>query len=559
MAIRSLVVDDFPMNRMILHKYLSVLGTVHDADEGLSGVERFEQALRTGQAYDLVCLDINMPGINGFEVLSRMRDLEEEYSGAVTRKSTILMVSAHSGKEQIMLAIERSDGFIVKPITRDVLYAKLIALGFDVPAFKTVPIDLSRQPVVEGNKRSVETAGAQFVQNKAAAPVVDLSVDDDLFMDAAASVMQMDMTDSEEHLMPDDLPVLELCDGQLCFRTFHDAQAGAPEVTMQVIRGAWVACLGESLKACSVGEGLEVDKKGICLRALCSGQLVLERNVLKVESALTLGSGLLPSDIRFVGDIRVDGDLPGGQTIHAGKDVRIKGIMGNSCIISDGEVQVYRLHGAEKGEIRAAGNVKAEAVYNARIESEKDIHVEGECIGSNIFSLGRVDAGTITGGKCIAKACISVNRAGAAQDVTTILMAGIDYRVEEQLVELKANLRRAQDEVRRLEQLVGPRLSEIKAIEGISSYAGDRQRTFVEQLIEKRAEQAAFGQDIEDARRSMVVETTPSIDVAEVLFEGVVIQLGSARVVTAKTYHGGAHVHLDQVSGRILFEKRGQG
>ena len=77
-----------------------------------------------GALYDLICLDIMMPGMNGQEALKLIR---EEESKAKIKGSKVLMTTALDDSKNVMSAFkEQCDGYLVKPITTDKLKEKLL-------------------------------------------------------------------------------------------------------------------------------------------------------------------------------------------------------------------------------------------------------------------------------------------------------------------------------------------------------------------------------------------------------------------------------------------------
>ena len=75
---RVLVVEDDFISRRLLCRYLEPHGECDVAVNGNEALSAFKQALSSGQYYDLICLDIMMPGMDGQETLKRMRILERE-------------------------------------------------------------------------------------------------------------------------------------------------------------------------------------------------------------------------------------------------------------------------------------------------------------------------------------------------------------------------------------------------------------------------------------------------------------------------------------------------
>lgn len=115
--LRFLVVDDFSTMRRIVRNLLKESG-FSEADEAEDGVVAL-QKLRNSN-FDFVVTDINMPNMNGFELLGEMKKDEK------LKHIPVLMVTAEARKEDIVLAAQQgAAGYIVKPFTKATLEEKL--------------------------------------------------------------------------------------------------------------------------------------------------------------------------------------------------------------------------------------------------------------------------------------------------------------------------------------------------------------------------------------------------------------------------------------------------
>lgn len=115
---RLLVVDDNKINRMLLTRSLELQGHVVDtAENGKEGLEK----LRTG-AFDLVLLDIEMPEMDGFEVLAAcLKDVE-------LRQLPIIMTSAMDELDAVVKCVELgAEDYLTKPINPVLLRARVNA------------------------------------------------------------------------------------------------------------------------------------------------------------------------------------------------------------------------------------------------------------------------------------------------------------------------------------------------------------------------------------------------------------------------------------------------
>jgi two-component system chemotaxis response regulator CheY len=114
---RFLIVDDFSTMRRIVRNLLKEMG-YNNAEEAGDGAIAFSMLKAT--KYDLVVCDINMPNMNGFELLKSIR-ADESMKGL-----PVLMVTAEAKKEDIVAAAQGgASGYIVKPFTKAILEEKV--------------------------------------------------------------------------------------------------------------------------------------------------------------------------------------------------------------------------------------------------------------------------------------------------------------------------------------------------------------------------------------------------------------------------------------------------
>jgi two-component system chemotaxis response regulator CheY len=115
--LRFLVVDDFSTMRRIVRNLLKESGYA-EADEAEDGVIAL-QKLRASK-FDFVVSDINMPNMNGFQLLAEIKKDEK------LKHIPVLMVTAEARKEDIVLAAQQgASGYIVKPFTKAILEDKV--------------------------------------------------------------------------------------------------------------------------------------------------------------------------------------------------------------------------------------------------------------------------------------------------------------------------------------------------------------------------------------------------------------------------------------------------
>ncbi len=115
--LRFLIVDDFSTMRRIVRNLLKEIG-FSNADEAEDGVVALNM-LRASH-FDFVVSDINMPNMNGFELLDAVR------ADPALKTLPVLMVTAEAKKEDIVRAAQSgASGYIVKPFTKATLEEKV--------------------------------------------------------------------------------------------------------------------------------------------------------------------------------------------------------------------------------------------------------------------------------------------------------------------------------------------------------------------------------------------------------------------------------------------------
>ena len=115
--LRFLIVDDFSTMRRIVRNLLKESGYA-DADEAEDGVIAL-QKLRNS-SFDFVVSDINMPNMNGFQLLKAVR------ADNNLKHLPFLMITAEAKRENIIeAATAGASGYIVKPFTKATLEDKV--------------------------------------------------------------------------------------------------------------------------------------------------------------------------------------------------------------------------------------------------------------------------------------------------------------------------------------------------------------------------------------------------------------------------------------------------
>jgi two-component system, chemotaxis family, chemotaxis protein CheY len=118
--LKFLIVDDFSTMRRIVRGLLKEMGCAN-AEEAEDGAVALN--MLRAQKFDFVVSDINMPNMNGFELLKAVKADES------IKHIPVLMVTAEARKEDIVLAAQSgAAGYIVKPFTKATLEEKVLKI-----------------------------------------------------------------------------------------------------------------------------------------------------------------------------------------------------------------------------------------------------------------------------------------------------------------------------------------------------------------------------------------------------------------------------------------------
>ncbi len=91
---RILIAEDDRISRAFLQKFMVTYGEVEVAVDGMDAIDIYMDAIKEGKPFDLLCLDIMMPKVDGLKVLKVIRQLENQNDKASDKKIKIIMMTA---------------------------------------------------------------------------------------------------------------------------------------------------------------------------------------------------------------------------------------------------------------------------------------------------------------------------------------------------------------------------------------------------------------------------------------------------------------------------------
>ena len=111
--------DDF-VTRKFMVNFLSKYGECDVTVDGMEAVDAFMMALEDEEPYDLVCLDIMMPVMDGYQALVAIRKLEKEKNISEEKAVKVIMTTALNEERNVKMAFELGCTiYSGKPINQD--------------------------------------------------------------------------------------------------------------------------------------------------------------------------------------------------------------------------------------------------------------------------------------------------------------------------------------------------------------------------------------------------------------------------------------------------------
>jgi len=127
---RTLIVEDEFTSRIKLQRFLEPYSECEVVVNGKEGVEAFRLSFKEGFSYDLICLDIIMPEMDGQDTLRKIRDIEKENGVQCLDRVKIMMTTSLDDSENVMESFRSEcEAYLPKPFTKKELLNNLQFLG----------------------------------------------------------------------------------------------------------------------------------------------------------------------------------------------------------------------------------------------------------------------------------------------------------------------------------------------------------------------------------------------------------------------------------------------
>jgi two-component system, chemotaxis family, chemotaxis protein CheY len=126
---KCLIVDDEVFCREFVATLLRTTAECDQASSGKDALEKYNRALASGEPYDLMILDIMMPGMSGHDLAQAVRSIEKDQKPE--KRVSIVMLTALNSANDAMESFchAQSAAYLVKPVSKEGLFNVLSKLG----------------------------------------------------------------------------------------------------------------------------------------------------------------------------------------------------------------------------------------------------------------------------------------------------------------------------------------------------------------------------------------------------------------------------------------------
>lgn len=127
---RILLAEDDFIGRKLLQKFLSQYGECDIAVNGMEAIDAYLAANKQGVPYQLICLDIMMPVMDGLKVLKAIRDIERQKGVQEKDRVKIIITTALNDRKTVSESYDSGcEAYAWKPLDLEKFREVMVKLG----------------------------------------------------------------------------------------------------------------------------------------------------------------------------------------------------------------------------------------------------------------------------------------------------------------------------------------------------------------------------------------------------------------------------------------------
>lgn len=317
---------------------------------------------------------------------------------------------------------------------------------------------------------------------------------------------------------------------------------------------------GKKGRAVHVRAGRNVRQEGEMYFAARDGRIQYDRKTVSVDEVLVIRGdvGLKSGDIDHLGTVLIGGDIGPNSVVRATGDIEVDGTIEQADVEAGGNLAIRGgIMGRGKDKILVEGRIQTKFIIDSEVEAGQDILVDREIVQSSVKSMGSISIpnGRIVGGEAVARAGFLVGQVGSEALVPTVLTAGRDFRLDDKLEVLHAEInalfvKRDQVELKLKHSSTRKRLPIMRPEDVGNEIAAQLKQELAD--LDRRIQ--ILTAEAEGLKLQSQSNTRARLEIMKVVFPESFLGLGEEQLHVRERFQGPVHAHL---SGGKVHLRRG--
>ncbi len=295
------------------------------------------------------------------------------------------------------------------------------------------------------------------------------------------------------------------------------------------------------------------DEKACAFISKVAGRVVQRGHIVDVDETMFVkdGVGVESGNIEHKGSVIIDGDIDSEFCVDVFGDVEVRGLV-YACDIKCGGNLTCK-EGINENiakKVTVNGDILAKYIMNATIEAHGQIIANREIFQSKIKSKSEVHCkqGRVLGGEIMAAKGIFVGEAGSKGNANTLLIAGIDFQLQNKLKSNDENIKKLKDALKKLKPVY-------KKLSNMKNYLKADQKEKLTELEFKIYETEDGIESLEkenkEVRKEIYSNKKATIIIYDMVYPGVVLRVFDSQYIIENALAGPIVAGIDPVTGEI--------
>ncbi|HHI02250.1 MAG TPA: DUF342 domain-containing protein [candidate division Zixibacteria bacterium] len=301
------------------------------------------------------------------------------------------------------------------------------------------------------------------------------------------------------------------------------------------------------------GSNVLWDEKAGGFVSKTAGRVVKRGHTVDIDETMFIkeGIGIETGNIVHKGSIVVNGDIDSELSVDVSGDIEVRGLIYACDIKCGGNLtckEGINENTAKKIEVK--GDILAKYIMNASIETYGQIVANREIFQSKIKSKNEIHCkkGRVLGGEIMAAKGIYVGEAGSKGNAKTLLIAGIDFQLQNKLKINDENIKKLKDALKKLKPVH-------KKLSNMRNYLKADQKEKLTELEFKISETEYGIKSLEaeskEIRKEIYSNKKARIVIYDLVYPGVVLRVFDSQYIVENALAGPVVAEIDPITGEI--------